>query len=114
MSEYVLCVLLLLVSVFLSSISQIILKLSTKEKYKSFIQEYLNFKVIFAYILFLLSTMLTMISYKGIPLSLGPVLEATGYFWVAILGLFILGERVSRKKMIGLGVILIGIMIFNL
>ena len=44
--------LLLLLSVFISAVSQILLKKSALEEHKSFIFEYLNFKVILAYFLF--------------------------------------------------------------
>jgi len=101
-------------SVCISSVSQIILKDSTKQKHEKLIQEYLNFKVIFAYALFVLSTVLTMISYRVVPLSLGPVIEATGYFWVTLFGVLILKEKINLQKCIGLGIILCGIVIFNL
>lgn len=62
---------LFLVSVFISSISQIILKKSAEVKYASVIREYLNPMVITAYTIFLASTLLTTFAYKGVPLSLG-------------------------------------------
>ena len=34
-------------------------------------------------------TFLTMLAYKGIPLSLGPVLEATSYLYVTVFGVTI-------------------------
>ena len=100
-------------SVFISSISQIILKSSADKKYDSKIKEYLNAPVIIAYGLFFLSTVVTVLAYKYVDLSLGPVLEATGYIWVTLLGYLILKEKVSRKKLLGLVVIIVGIIVFN-
>ena len=102
-----------LISVLVSSVSQILLKISAGKAYDSKIKEYLNAPVIIAYGLFFLSTVVTVLAYKYVDLSLGPVLEATGYIWVTLLGYLILKEKVSRKKMLGLVVIIVGIIVFN-
>lgn len=107
-------IIILIASVFISSISQTILKVSANESHGSSWKEYLNFKVIFAYSLFFISSFITVLAYKKIPLSLGPVLEASGYIFVTILGVIFLKEKVGKKKLIGLATILLGIVIFNL
>lgn len=104
---------LFLFSVFISSVSQIILKSSTKKEYKTVIEEYLNPKVIFAYGIFFASSLLTVFAYKYVPLSLGPVLEASGYIYVAILGYLFLKEKLTKRKILGLAIILLGIVISN-
>lgn len=98
-------------SVFISSISQIILKKSADKKYDSKLKEYLNPLVIIAYGIFFLATLVTIYAYKGIPLSLGPILETTGYLWVSLLGYFILKEKISRRKILGLAVVIVGIFV---
>jgi len=103
-----------LVSVFISSVSQIILKKSANKTYENKLQEYMNFPVITAYGLFFGSSLLTVLAYKGVPLSLGPILEATGYIWVAILGFVFLKEKISKKKILGMAIIIAGIIVFNL
>ncbi len=105
---------LLLFSVLISAVSQIILKKSATQEHQSVLKEYLNIKVISAYFIFFVSTVLTMFSYRKVPLSLGPVLEATGYIWVALLGFLFLKEPINKKKWAGIGVILLGILVFNL
>ncbi|MDD4508522.1 MAG: EamA family transporter [Eubacteriaceae bacterium] len=112
MNNSMIFVLIFLGSVFISAISQIILKKSANGHHDSIIKEYLNAPVIIAYSFFLLSTLLTAYAYKGVPLSLGPVLEATGYVYVAVLGALVLKEKATRKKVIGNGLIIIGIIIF--
>ena len=102
-----------LFSVFISSISQIILKKSADKQHAGVLKEYLNFHVIIAYGLFFCSSFIAMLSYKKIPLSLGAALEATGYIWVTILGLLLLKEKVSKRKWIGLSLIICGIIVFN-
>ena len=101
-------------SVLVASISQIMLKKSADRKYDRWIDEYLNFRVIFAYGLFFLSSLLTGYAYKFVPLSLGPVLEASGYVFVSVMGYFILKEKIGKRKFLGLVVIIAGIVIFNL
>lgn len=98
-------------SVFISSVSQILLKTSANKKYESRIREYLNPRVIVAYGIFFIATFVTIIAYKGIPLSLGPILETTGYLWVSLLGYFILKEKISRRKILGLIVVVVGIVV---
>ena len=51
----------LILSVFIASVSQILLKISANKTYSSRIREYLNVYVIFGYGLLFLSTLLTMI-----------------------------------------------------
>ena len=101
-------------SVLVASISQIMLKKSADRKYDRWIDEYLNFRVIFAYGLFFLSSLLTVYAYKFVPLSLGPVLEASGYVFVSVMGYFILKEKIGKRKFLGLVEIIAGIVIFNL
>ncbi len=101
-----------LVSVLISSISQIVLKLSAKKEYDSRIKEYLNPMVSGAYILFLSATFMTTMAYKGVPLSFGPMLEATGYVYIALLGTFVLKEKMTVKRFIGNIMIIAGIVIY--
>lgn len=107
-------ILIFLVSVFISSVSQIVLKKSANRKYKNKLREYLNFPVIMSYSLFFASSLLTVLAYKGVPLSKGPILEATGYIWVAVLGRIFLGENLKREKVFGMVMIIVGILLFSM
>ena len=99
-------------SVFLASVSQVLLKKAAGREHKSIIAEYLDWRVIVGYGLFLLCTMLTMIAYRGIPMSLGPVLETTGYIYVTVFGITIFNEKVNAKKLAALAIIIVGILIY--
>ena len=55
-----------------------------------------------------------MFAYKYVPLSSGPILESTGYIFVAVLGYFVLKERFTKKKVIGMALIIFGILFFSL
>ncbi len=103
-----------LFSVLISAISQVILKKSASKQYESKLREYLNIPVIAAYGLFFISSLFTVLAYKGIPLSLGPILETTGYIWVSVLGTIFLKEKLVRDKIVGMAVIIFGIIVFNI
>ena len=107
-------IMLFIFSVFISSCSQILLKKGANKTYKNIIEEYVNPLVISAYSIFLLSSFLTMYSYKYVPLSIGPMLESFGYVFVAVLGRIFLKEKINQKTAIGMGLILIGIVICSI
>ena len=101
----------MLFGTFVASCSQIILKKAAEKKYSSKLAEYLNPMVIGAYMVFFGASLCAVFGYKKIPLSLGPILEATGYIWVAILGKIFLKEKIGVRKATGLLVIILGITI---
>ena len=102
-----------LFGVFVSAISQVILKKSAQKEHESAAAEYLNPYVIGAYTLFVVATLLSTIAFKAIPLSMGPIIDATGYFYVTIFGVIIFHERVTPKKLLALLVIIAGIVIYS-
>lgn len=104
--------LILLLGVFLSSISQVMLKKATQKQYKNKMQEYLNPLVIMAYSMFIGTTLLSILAYKVIPLSMGPILEATSYFYITFFGIKIFKERMNIQKIVALGLIVFGIVIY--
>lgn len=73
----------------------------------------MNVRVITAYGIFFLSSFLTMFAYKYVPLSMGPMLEACGYIFVSVLGVLILKEKVGRRKIAGMTLIILGIVIVS-
>ena len=99
----------LLFSVFISAVSQVLLKKAAGKKYDSPIREYLNLPVIAAYSIFVLATFLTIFAYRSVPLSLGAVLEATSYIYVTFFGVTIFKEKITKRKILALVLILSGI-----
>ncbi len=100
---------LLLAGVFINSVSQMMLKKAALKTYPSRLKEYLNVRVVSAYAISTLVTMLYSYAYKGIPLSLGPVLEAAGYIFVTMWGVSVFGEKLNAKKVFALTLIVLGI-----
>ncbi len=71
----------------------------------------MNPTVITAYLLFFCSTLITIIAFKYVALSMGPVLETLGFVFVAILSYLVLKERVSKRVFIGMLLIVAGVFI---
>lgn len=95
----------------ISAFSQILLKRAAADTYTSWIDEYLNVKVISAYAIFFIATLITVYCYKIIPLSLGSMLEASGYVFVTVLGRIMLGEKVTTPKIAGMVLVIAGVII---
>jgi len=102
---------LLLFSVFISAVSQVILKKAAGKKYTSKIREYLNVPVVAAYSIFVVATFLTIFAYRVVPLSLGAILETTSYLYVTAFGVLIFKEKVTSKRMLALALIILGVII---
>lgn len=114
MIEKIIFIAIYLFGVLISSASQILLKKSAEKKYSGKIREYLNLNVIIAYTIFFIATLITIFAFKKVPLSMGPILGATGYIFVAIFSWLFLKEKISKKKMLGLAIIVVGILIYAL
>ncbi|MBP3894458.1 MAG: multidrug ABC transporter [Atopobiaceae bacterium] len=106
-------VLIALFGVFISSISQVMLKKSAMAKHDSALGEYLNPLVIGAYALFVGATLCSVIAFRQIPLSMGPILDATGYFYVVLFGITIFHEKIDRTKILALAIIIAGVLIYS-
>ncbi len=102
----------MILSTLLSSFSQILLKKSAQKLYDSKIQEYLNPLVIIGYGLFFCCTLVSMYALKVVPLSMAPVLESSGYIFVAILSYYFFKERLTKKQLLGMFLIIVGIVIY--
>ncbi len=100
-----------ILSVFIASFAQIILKTSADMEHENFIKEYLNPRVIIGYLILLSSTLLTIIAYRGVELKKGPILESAGYVFILILSYIFLKERISVNKILGVMLIIAGIVI---
>ena len=114
MSNLVVFMGIFVLGVFISSVAQILLKKSAEKEYPNKIREYLNVRVIVGYIIFFAATLLGVFAYKVVPLSFGPILESTGYIFVAVLSWIFIKERISLQKGMGIIVIIIGIVIYSI
>ena len=112
--ELLLYAALILIGTFISSVAQVLLKKAAQKEYASFWQEYLNPPVIIAYVIFFGASLLTILAYRVVPLSMGPILEATGYIYVTIFGVLIFHEKLTPPKLLALVLIVAGLVVYAL
>jgi len=114
MGSFQMFFLIALSSVLIADISQIILKKAAMKPYDKWYKAYLNFPVVFAYFLFFLSTVCSVIALRRLPLSLSPMWQAMGQVFVPVLSFLFLKERLTKRKLLGIAVIISGIVLFSL
>lgn len=114
MSELAIYSAIMVSSSLIASVSQIMLKKSAQKQYASKLSEYLNPLVIIAYVLFFATTLISMYALKVVPLSMSPILEASGYIFVAVLSYIFLKEKMTKKQLIGMALIITGIVVYSL
>lgn len=102
----------LVAGVFVASCSQILLKTGAMQEQDSWIGEYLNWRVITGYLLMMLSTVMTILAFRRIDYKNGPVIESVGYIFVMFLSCLILKEKITKKKLLGNAMILLGIYVY--
>ncbi len=98
--------------VFISALSQILLKKSALKSYDSLIREYLNFYVVQAYVIYFLAVGLDLIVLRKVPVSFVPVAEASSYIFSLLFGKLFFKESFSKQKIIAMILILTGIIVF--
>ena len=102
----------LFAAVVLSSFSQMLLKKAAKTSYENTLKEYLNPWVISGYFLLAASTICVIFAFKGVDFKNGPVIESLGFPLVMIFGRLFYGEKLTRNKLIGMGLIMLGVLIY--
>ena len=108
-------ILLIALSATVASFAQVLLKKSANEKHGSVLKEYLNWKVICGYGLMFVGMFLTIFAYsKGVQYKNGPIMESIGNIWVVVLSFLFFREPITRNKVLGNALILLGILIFYL
>ncbi|PEI48433.1 EamA family transporter [Bacillus pseudomycoides] len=107
-------ILLYIFGIILANYSQILLKKATLQEYDSKLREYVNPYVIIGYSLFVINAGLNVIALKGVPLKQAPVLESLSYVIILVFSWYFLGEKITKRKVIGNIIIIIGIVVFSI
>lgn len=106
-----LCYTLAFIAVFVSTAGQILLKKQanhTMEEKSGFLAKFLNLRVIVAYGLLFLSLALNQLAVKQVDISVLPCITSTSFIWIFLFGFLILKEKPTRRKIIGVALILLG------
>ncbi len=99
---------------FFSALSQLLLKLSANETHKGRFGEYLNRKVITAYLIFAVVLLLNTYAYTKVNLKYGPVIDTFTYVFVLLLSVLVLREKVTKWKLIGNLMIIAGVVLYSM
>lgn len=92
--------------------SQILLKKSADKHHSNILGEYLNPLVLLGYSILFISTLLVVVAYQGVELKYGPILESTGYIYILFFSWYFFKEKISARKIFGVLIIIIGIVVF--
>lgn len=106
--------LLMFLGTFFTSISQVLLKQSANQEYKHPVFEYLNWRVILSYTIFVGVLLLNTYAYTRVDMKYGAVIDTFSYVFVMLLSYFILRERMTRRKVIGNLIIMAGVCIYTM
>jgi len=99
-------------AVALSAASQMLLKRAAKTEYATPLREYLNVWVIGGYGLLVLSMLSVIFACRGLEMKNVPVIEALGFPLVMLLGRIFYGEKLTKNKLIGMGLIMLGVIVY--
>lgn len=102
------------ISVCLTTFSQVLLKIEAKRPHKDFLSQYLNVRVIVAYGLFFVVTLLNVVALSVIPLSYAPVWNSAIIVLVNVVCALFLHESFNKRKILGVVLIVVGISCFML
>lgn len=96
---------------FVTALSQILLKKSAMKEHTDLASQYLNVHVILGYILMMAALVMNIWAYRTVEYHLGPLLNASSYIFVLVMGKLVLKEKVSARALAGNLLILAGILI---
>lgn len=99
---------------FFTAFSQLLLKQSAGKTYRHPIYEYLNWRVIAAYGIFVGVLLLNTYAYTHVDMKYGSVIDTLSYVFVMLLSYFILKEKFTKGKVVGNLLIMTGIFIYTL
>ena len=106
---------LVVAGVFACSAAQLLLKTSAAEKHSSRMMVFLNWRVLVAYSVMVISLLVNIYAmHCGVQLKDMPILEATGYLFVPCLSAICLKEHISHRTVLSIVFIVMGIIVFYL
>jgi drug/metabolite transporter (DMT)-like permease len=97
----------------IASIAQLLLKKSSVSSHNSVVFEYLNIRVILGYCLMISSLLMNIYAMKnGVLVKEVSSMESLSYLFVPLLSFLIFNERLSKKKIVSICIIIVGVLIF--
>lgn len=98
---------------FFTAASQVLLKQSANKTYDHPLKEYLNWRVILAYVIFFGVLIVNTYAFTKVDMKYGTIIDAFSYVFVMILSFVILREKFTKGQLIGNLIIIAGILIYT-
>lgn len=111
---FLFCYLLTFLVVIFTSIGHLLLKISANHVAKYGGRIYTHPISILGYIIFAIVAYLSIYAMKGLDLTIFFALNSLTYICIPILAFLVLKESITRNKIIGIIIIAIGVLMFNL
>ena len=104
----------MLLSAAITAFSQVILKISANKKHNGLIFEYINPYVLFSYMCYFGVLVLNVLIYTKIDYRFGVVINSMSSVLVMILSRVLLHEVITKRRICGNVLVVIGILVFTL
>lgn len=101
-------------AVLIASASQVLLKKKANQAPKRFLDKFLNAPVILSYALLFSSMLLNSLALRKMDMAVLPCITATSFLWIMLLSAIFLGEKPTKRKIIGITMILLGVLVSHL
>ena len=103
----------ILLSVFAAACAQMLLKQGARKEYASWWKQYINPWVIGGYAIMMGSLVLNVwCMSKGVLVKEVSTIESLSYLFVPVLALLLFKEKLTKRKICAIGIIILGIVLF--
>ena len=106
--------LILFATTFFTAFSQVLMKQSAQIEHKSWIYEYLNWRVILAYGIAFAVLMVNTYAYTEVDIKYASIIDSFSYVNVMLFSYLLLKEQFTKTQLIGNLIIIAGILIYTL
>lgn len=106
---------LVIISALIAVVSQMMLKHSARKEYDTWLREYINVWVIGGYGLMVVSLIINLIAiHMGILAQEVSIIECINYLLIPLAAWMVFKEPITKRKMLAIGVIMVGVVVFFL
>ena len=103
-------ILLFLVAAFLGALGQYLYKTGAVTASNNFLSWLTNYRIILGALCYIIIMVLFIYAFRlGGALTVLYPIYATTFIWAMLIGVFLLGEQINLYKMLGVGLIIIGV-----
>lgn len=106
---------LVIISALIAVVSQMMLKQSARKEHANWWREYINVWVIGGYGLMVVSLIINLIAiHMGILAQEVSIIECINYLLIPLAAWMVFKEPITKRKMLAIGVIMVGVVVFFL